>query len=95
MTTERKEFSSVDAAPAVLYAKRDADAREAYPLLADAFGNILVTAGLVPSGWDYVNLNPPAQPTTITFKKGGSGGTTLATLTLTYSGSDIATVTRS
>ena len=92
--TTKKVFSATDAHPTVLHAKRDPDSEISYPVLVDSFGNLLVTAGLVPSGWDFVDLSPPSQPTTITFKQGGSGGTTLSTLTLTYSGSDIATVTR-
>ena len=44
---------------------------------------------------DHVQLNPPAQPTTITYRKGGPSGTVVATLTLTYSGADLASVTRS
>jgi|TARA_Y100000114_G_C11663518_1_gene280192 hypothetical protein len=36
------------------------------------------------------------DPTTITYKKGGSGGTTVATLTLTYAATGrVSTITRS
>ena len=52
---------------------------------------------LVPRDHDYVELLPAgsATPTTINFKTGGSGGTTVVTLTLTYSGGELATVTKS
>lgn len=92
--TTKKVFSATDAHPTVLHAKRNADSEIAYPVLVDSLGNLSVTTGLVPTGWDFVDLSPPALPTTITFKTGGSGGTTIATLSLTYSGSDLATVTR-
>lgn len=37
MTTIKKEFSAVDAAPMILYAKRDANSQNAYPITADYF----------------------------------------------------------
>ena len=84
----------MDSPPSTLYAKKVATSETAYPVLIDAFGNLLVTSGLVPPGWDYVSLTPASQPTTVVFKSGGSGGTTLSTLTIAYSGSDISSVTR-
>ena len=48
-----------------------------------------------PGSYDSIVLSPPAQPTTITYRQGGPTGTVVATLTLTYSGSDVASVTRS
>jgi hypothetical protein len=64
------------------------------PLKTDSSGSLSVETGLAPSPGTYDNivLDPPSQPTTITYKL---GSTTVATLTLTYSGSDIATITRS
>lgn len=50
---------------------------------------------LVPRMYDYILLNPPSQPTTIIYKQGGSSGVTVATLTITYNGSDIESITRS
>lgn len=49
---------------------------------------------LVPKAYDYIYMSPAAQPTTVIYKIGGSGGTTVATLTITYSGTDIESVTR-
>lgn len=49
---------------------------------------------LVPKVYDYISLTPPSLPTSIIFKTGGSGGATVATLTIVYSGSDISTITR-
>lgn len=49
---------------------------------------------IVAPPWDYIDLNPPAKPTTITFKVGGSGGEAVAIYVITYSSDDVATVTR-
>ena len=38
--TTRKEYSAVDAQPVVLYAKTDPTSQQAYPVVADANGNI-------------------------------------------------------
>ena len=92
--TTKKIFSNEDAAPVALHAKQDADSQIVHPLITDSLGNLLVTTGLVPPGWDYVSLSPASQPTTLVFKRGGSGGTTIATITIAYSGSDISEVTR-
>ena len=42
MVITKKEYSASDAAPAVLYAKKDGDSQIAYPLLADSEGKLLV-----------------------------------------------------
>lgn len=49
---------------------------------------------LVPKIYDYIELSPATQPTTIIYKSGGTNGMVVATLTITYSGSNIASVTR-
>lgn len=49
--------------------------------------------GLLPKvPYNYVSLSPPSQPTSIVFKSGGASGTVVGGLTITYSGSDIASV---
>lgn len=94
--TTKKVFSASDAHPTVLHAKRDADSEIAYPILVDPSGALVVSGslggGIPPSGYDYIDLSPANKPTTITYKSGGSGGSTVATLTLTYSGNDVQTV---
>lgn len=54
--------------------------------------------GLVPKEFDYIDVgyDGSARISTVTYKQGGSGGTTVATLAITYVGatSRIATVTR-
>lgn len=53
-------------------------------------------AQLVPEPYDYIALtySAPGQIATAVYRQGGAGGAVVATLTLTYSGTDIATVTR-
>ena len=47
------------------------------------------------SGYDYISLGyTGSNLTSVVYKTGGSGGTTVATLTLAYSGSDLISVTR-
>lgn len=54
-------------------------------------------AGLVPQGYDYISIpsyDANNNPLSVVYKVGGSGGTTVATLTLTYSGTNVSSVTR-
>lgn len=56
---------------------------------------VLESTGLVPKVYDYISLTyTGANVTGVVYKTGGSGGTTVATLTLAYSGSNISSVTR-
>ena len=63
---------------------------------------ITILPPLVPFSFDYLALtyvaagNGAGEVETVVYKTGGSGGSTVATLTLTYDASDrVATVTRS
>ena len=58
--------------------------------------NSIVSNSLVPSVYDYISLtyNAGGNVATATYKTGGSGGTTVAVLTLAYSGSNLTTVTK-
>jgi len=51
---------------------------------------------LVPEAFDYVALGSYASgnPGLVEYKSGGASGTLVATLTLSYSGNDLLTVTR-
>ena len=53
-------------------------------------------AGLVPEAYDYILLAyNDGNVTSVAYKIGGAGGTTVATLTLTYtSNGDVESVTR-
>ena len=56
---------------------------------------ISVLGGLVPFAYDYISLSYTGLNLTgVVYKTGGSGGTTVATLTLAYSGSDLISVTK-
>lgn len=51
--------------------------------------NAKSAGSLVPTAFDYVNLSyTGSNVTTVVYKTGGSGGTTVKTLTLTYDGSN-------
>lgn len=67
----------------------------------DSEGNDLA-AGLIPEVYDYIALtyvaagNGAGEIETVTYKNGGASGTTVATLTLGYDGSDrLSSVTKS
>jgi hypothetical protein len=50
---------------------------------------------LVPKNYDYISLSYTGDNLTgVVFKTGGSGGTTVATLTLAYSGAVLTSVTK-
>jgi hypothetical protein len=66
--------------------------------ILDASGNqITLGSGLVTAPFDYIalsNYDVNNNPGTITYKSGGAGGTTVATLTLAYSGANLTSVTK-
>lgn len=64
-------------------------------------GQVIIASSLIPEEYDYIALtyvtvgNGIGEIETATYKTGGAGGTTVATLTLTYDASNrIASVTR-
>lgn len=63
----------------------------------DSTYSIAVSAfnSLVPASYNYISLSYTGDNLTgVVYKTGGSGGTTIATLTLAYSGSTLTTVTK-
>lgn len=55
-----------------------------------------VVTGLVPKGYDYVGLTYTGENLTgAVYKTGGASGTTVATLTLAYTGARLDSVTKS
>ena len=55
----------------------------------------ITSNSLVPAEYDYISLSYTGDNLTgATYKTGGSGGTTVATLTLAYSGSTLTSVTK-
>jgi hypothetical protein len=56
---------------------------------------INILSSLVPQVYDYISLGYTGNNiTTVVYKTGGAGGTTVATLTLAYSESNITSITR-
>lgn len=63
--------------------------------LASAVTNLQTLNSLVPTVYDYISLSyTGSNLTTVVFKLGGSGGTTVSTLTFAYSGSTLTSVTK-
>jgi len=61
----------------------------------DGSGDIINMSGLVPENYDYISLGYTGDNiTTVVYKKGGAGGTTVATLTLAYTGAQLDTITK-
>lgn len=57
--------------------------------------DVLDVSNLVPDRYDYIELGyTGSNLTSVTYKTGGSGGTTVATLTLVYTGSQLDSITK-
>ncbi len=55
-----------------------------------------IANSLVPDKYDYIELSYTGDNLTgVIYKLGGSGGTTVSTLTLGYTGSNLVSVTKS
>lgn len=57
--------------------------------------DVVQLAQLVPVQYDYIELSYTGSNLTgVVYKTGGSGGSTVATLTLAYTGSQLDSITR-
>jgi len=67
-----------------------------YPVRVDSDGRLDIITGIIPEAYDYVSLSYTGSNLTgAVYKTGGAGGSTVATLALTYDGSDnLETITR-
>jgi len=67
-----------------------------HPVKVDSSGRINFLSGLIPYAYDYVSLSYTGTNLTgVVYRDGGNTGTVVATLTLTYDGSDnLETVTK-
>ena len=67
-----------------------------YPVKVDSDGQLNIVTGLVPEAYDYIAISYTGDNLTgVVYKIGGVGGTTVATLVLTYDGSDnLETITK-
>lgn len=64
-------------------------------LTGDSQISVTQINALVPTSYDYVSLSYTGDNLTqAVFKQGGAGGVTVATLNMTYSGSNLLTVTK-
>lgn len=65
----------------------------------DSSNPLPISTGLKIPSHDYISFSPLTAPATgdqtITYKVGGAGGTTVATVTLTFSGGALASVAQS
>ena len=85
MATQRREYSAVDAQQIVLYAKRDADANIAFPVIASSFGTLVMTLGLaIPLHDQQVIDESDPNNVTITYKL---NSVTVAVKSIVISGS--------
>lgn len=50
-------------------------------------GGLVAVNSAVPAKWDYVTLSQDTTTDTYVFKTGGSGGTTVSTIVITYTDS--------
>jgi len=74
------------------------DGADVSMIKVDTEGNqsFIDASALIPKEYDYIALTYTVDNLTgVAYKKGGSGGTTVATLTLTYSGSTLTAIARS
>lgn len=66
-----------------------------YPLKTDASGRSIVLSGLVPAAYDYIALSYTGDNLTgVVYKINGSGGSTVGTLVLAYTGAVLQTITK-
>lgn len=94
----KKEYSSSNAAPVVVYSKKTMSDRDAWPLRQTEGGLLLAGNGLSLPEWDYCAMViNPSTTETYSFRKGGSNGTLVATVVAVYTDAtraDISTVSR-
>jgi len=83
-----RKISSIKGGEIALYGSSDGGTIW-YPVKVDDAGRLNFLSGLVPHAHDYISLSYTGTNLTgVVYKTGGSGGTTVATLTLGYDGSD-------
>lgn len=85
LSDPKRVFTAIDAAPVVLYGKRDANTDDAYPIIADSNGNLTIASGgiIIPS--HDSEIIDQADENNITIKYYLSGAL-VGTQTITISG---------
>ncbi len=80
----------------LVFGKSTATPGVTVPLSLSSSGALNIAGNLVSEEYDYISLGyTGSNLTSVIYKIGGSGGTTVATLTLAYSGSSLTSVTKS
>jgi len=64
----------------------------AFQLRVNSSGELIISSGAGIPTWDYASLTEAATTDTWVFKTGGSGGTTVKTIVITYTSSSKATI---
>lgn len=66
-----------------------------YPKKVDSSGRTVSVSGLVPHEYDYIAISyTGVNLTGVVYKTGGSGGSTVATLVLAYTGAVLDSITK-
>ena len=66
-----------------------------YAQKGDTSGRAITVSGLIPHEYDYISLSYTGDNLTgVVYKINGSGGTTVATLVLAYTGAVLNTITK-
>jgi len=95
MVIEKRMYSASDAQPVVLFAPNTTDSEKTYPVMTDSNGRLILSS-LVPYAYDAIVLGyDGSNLTSVVYKTGGAAGTTVATLTLGYTGSTLSIIERS
>jgi hypothetical protein len=76
----KKEYSSVDANPSVVYAKTDQSSQNATALVATTNGALMISSGLNIPSFDYIDFTNLSG---ILFYSGGVTGILVATINIT------------
>jgi hypothetical protein len=79
MADPKQVYRATDCSPSALYAKRSASSDDVYPILVNTDGILLAGSELSIPPFDFIDWS---DLTAITYKRGGSGGTVVATLSL-------------
>ena len=85
---------STDSQGVTLFAPTSTSSNLAFPVIATSSGALLVSSGLDVPVYDTLALSG-SPLSSVQFYVGGTGGTLVATLTLTYNSGALATVARS
>lgn len=91
----KQEYSSTDAQPVALYARSNSTSSLVSPLVCTSSGSLMISNGLDIPAYDSIALAYSGNNvSTVKYFVGGTGGTLVATLTLTYTGNNVASVMR-